>query len=187
MRDYWFGLTTVAKIVHVLAVLFIALLIVAVWMGATVTPAAADGYEPSYKERISYRKPDVREHLTSGEKAELKRIHARAMRRMKAERDAFARSIRKPVRYAQRSRYDVTAPRNTCLRTVTATGPERPTRGFAHGAAVKAWKRVVRRHHGTEYADWSYARNADVNCSKTSIGVWPSYSCDVIARPCRGI
>src|SRR5687768_11241813 len=100
---YWTSLSSFGKAMHYLLLAGLLLFVV---FNVYVSAAQADAPGPGYKdlgyssdyraEPTAYRRSDnIRDHLSAADRRELKRIHARTLRRMKADREDFARSIKR--------------------------------------------------------------------------------------------
>jgi hypothetical protein len=176
--------------------------------------AKADGYEGGYKDTPShtyYSAPKrarletphrLRAYLSPEELRTLKRIKARAERRMMGYREpvrsrrvyAETRYEREPVRrvrYAESRRYtsDVVEIRGTreCKAPISVEGEERGSVSRARGNASDTWKRVTIARYGYRFADLDVARSPRYDCvvlRKNKFG-WPIHSCSLAARPCR--
>lgn len=153
-------------------------------------PAHSDGYEPgSYKDAApvarhqnysaSIPKPDLKRYVTMEEQRYLKRIHARAMRRMQEDRVSRRRYV-EPVASRRYYREEETVSRARCMPVIKATGVERTLRWRAEESARKAWRREAIDTHGYRYANgFSSTR---VSCDNIRGAV---YICRASGRPCR--
>jgi hypothetical protein len=70
---------------------------------------------------------------------------------------------------------------NRCAALIRAVGKRNLVTGFARNSARFAWSREARFVHGDQYANWNYARNADISC--TYVGAFKS--CVARGNPCR--
>ena len=68
-----------------------------------------------------------------------------------------------------------------CAALVRAVGKRNLVTAFARNSARFAWRREARFVHGEQYANWNYARGAEISC--THIGALKS--CVATATPCR--
>lgn len=180
----------------------------AIALTAVVLPSVsfADG-PPSWKDdrsavrhqnySASVPKPDLKRYVTMEEQRYLKRIHARAMRRMQEDRNFREQAYygrlksRKQGRYGQRDhvepvasrryyREEETVSRSRCMPVIKATGVERTLRWRAEESARKAWRREAIDTHGYRYANgFSSTR---VSCDNIRGAV---YICRASGRPCR--
>jgi len=205
--------------------LLLAAIVAVLWfVSVNSPPAHADGYEGGAKDTIpGYSDPyratrrqiyqyradpisygpgaELRRHLSPDDRAELKRIHRRTLKRMERDRRVFSRSLRRngrtdfrsgpilpPARYAQRSRYDVRDTKE-CRGSVDVTGHERLGRGRAERSAYNAWSAAVRDRPGLggRYSDIDNARGVNLSCYKARGNLLKVYVCSLSARPCRGI
>lgn len=78
--------------------------------------------------------------------------------------------------YRKKSHYN-----NNCAAYIRAAGKRNLVRGFARNSALFAWRREVRAVHGSQYANWHNARNAEITCSREGA----LKSCVAKATPCK--
>jgi hypothetical protein len=79
-------------------------------------------------------------------------------------------------RYKKKSHYN-----NNCAAYIRAAGKRNLVRGFARNSALFAWRREVRAVHGSQYANWNNARNAEITCSREGA----LKACVAKATPCK--
>jgi hypothetical protein len=84
-------------------------------------------------------------------------------------------------RYHHKPHYNSSHSGGRCAALVRAVGKRNLVTAFARNSARFAWSREARFVHGDQYANWNYARNADITC--TRIGALKS--CEATATPCR--
>jgi hypothetical protein len=71
-----------------------------------------------------------------------------------------------------------------CARASThAAGKAWIPYAVARNSAIKAWRKEVQIDYGPEYADWSRARNASIECGPSGTGF--GQVCEARGRPCR--
>lgn len=68
-----------------------------------------------------------------------------------------------------------------CAPLIRAVGKRNLVTAFARNSARFAWSRETRFVHGDQYANWNYARNAEIVCTR----VGAVKSCVAKAIPCR--
>ncbi|NJM35345.1 MAG: hypothetical protein HC850_12270 [Rhodomicrobium sp.] len=68
-----------------------------------------------------------------------------------------------------------------CAALIRAVGKRNLVTAFARNSARFAWAREARFVHGGQYANWNYARNAEISC--TYVGALKS--CVARGNPCR--
>jgi hypothetical protein len=68
-----------------------------------------------------------------------------------------------------------------CTALVRAVGKRNLVRAFARNSARFAWTRETRFVHGEQYANWGYARDPHISCTR----VGALSSCEATATPCQ--
>lgn len=68
-----------------------------------------------------------------------------------------------------------------CAALIRAVGKRNVVKVFARNSARFAWRREARAVHGSQFSNWSNARNARITCSRTGL----LFSCTAKATPCK--
>ena len=78
--------------------------------------------------------------------------------------------------YHKKKRYS-----DGCRAYIRAAGKRNIVRAFARNSARFAWRREVRAVHGSQYANWNRARNAEIVCTHEGA----LKACVAKATPCK--